>query len=301
MSTAMPDVANYDQTHDEMTLSWVGMDKIALPLTLKEQDTSYHVHALVEALVNLSNSKAKGIHMSRLYLALDKFSQEQVLTPRNITELLNQFVFSHEGLSEQASLNMTFDLPLRRNSLLSGRSGWKYYACQIKAQYLNQQPIIELSVDVPYSSTCPCSAALARQLIQQEFEKKFAKQVELSARDVSQWLGTTDGVVATPHSQRSKARVTVTLKQLHEAFSLVTLIDLIESTLKTAVQTAVKREDEQEFARLNGQNLMFVEDASRQLKAKLMLQEQYHDFWLRVEHYESLHAHNAVAEARKDT
>ena len=299
MSTAMPDVANYDQTHDEMTLSWVGMDKIALPLTLKEQDTSYHVHAFVEALVNLCNSKAKGIHMSRLYLALDTFSQEQTLTPRNLTELLSQFVFSHEGLSDEASLNITFDLPLRRSSLLSERSGWKYYACKIKAQYVNQQPIIELSVDVPYSSTCPCSAALARQLIQQEFEKKFAEHTELSANDVSQWLGTTDGIVATPHSQRSQARITVTLDQLDDAFSFVALIDLIESTLKTAVQTAVKREDEQEFARLNGQNLMFVEDASRQLKAKLMLQEQYQDFWLRVEHYESLHAHNAVAEARK--
>ena len=30
--------------------------------------------------------------------------------------------------------------------------------------------------------------------------------------------------------------------------------------LKTPVQAAVKREDEQEFARLNGQNLMFCED-----------------------------------------
>ena len=37
------------------------------------------------------------------------------------------------------------------------------------------------------------------------------------------------------------------------------LIDRIEDALKTPVQTAVKREDEQAFALLNGENLMFCE------------------------------------------
>ena len=46
-------------------------------------------------------------------------------------------------------------------------------------------------------------------------------------------------------------------------------IDRIESSLKTPVQAAVKREDEQEFARLNGQNLMFCEDAARRLQHEL--------------------------------
>ena len=37
----------------------------------------------------------------------------------------------------------------------------------------------------------------------------------------------------------------------------------MEAALGTPVQTAVKREDEQAFARLNGRNLMFCEDAPR--------------------------------------
>ena len=60
------------------------------------------------------------------------------------------------------------------------------------------------------------------------------------------------------------------------------------------MQSAVKREDEQEFARLNGQNLMFVEDAGRRLKALLDDEDRWHDFWVRIEHHESLHAHDAV-------
>ena len=54
------------------------------------------------------------------------------------------------------------------------------------------------------------------------------------------------------------------------------------------------REDEQEFARLNAANLMFCEDAARRLKAMLAQRADVVDFRGRVEHHESLHAHDAV-------
>ena len=65
------------------------------------------------------------------------------------------------------------------------------------------------------------------------------------------------------------------------------------------MQTAVKREDEQAFARLNGQNLMFCEDAARRMQKALDADERISDFWVRASHFESLHAHNAVAVATK--
>lgn len=61
------------------------------------------------------------------------------------------------------------------------------------------------------------------------------------------------------------------------------------------MQAAVKREDEQEFARLNGENLMFCEDAARRLQSALDVETAYQDFWLRVDHMESLHPHDAVS------
>jgi GTP cyclohydrolase I len=76
----------------------------------------------------------------------------------------------------------------------------------------------------------------------------------------------------------------------------VKLIDRIEHALGTPVQTLVKRRDEQAFALANGQNLMFCEDAARRLYRMLRSQCDYRAFSLRVEHQESLHAHNAVAE-----
>ena len=108
------------------------------------------------------------------------------------------------------------------------------------------------------------------------------------------WLGTEQGIVATPHSQRSVARLRVKLNDELTEFPITALIDAVEDCLKTPVQTAVKREDEQEFARLNGQNLMFIEDAGRRLKQSLGDNADLIDYWVRVEHHESRHAHDAV-------
>ena len=73
---------------------------------------------------------------------------------------------------------------------------------------------------------------------------------------------------------------------------MLALIECIEQALGTPVQTAVKRADEQAFAALNGQNLMFVEDAARRIKASLQGYEHPEIF---VRHLESLHPHDAVA------
>jgi len=49
----------------------------------------------------------------------------------------------------------------------------------------------------------------------------------------------------------------------------------------------------------NGGNLMFCEDAARRIHQALSRNPDYADFHLRVEHQESLHAHDAVAYASK--
>lgn len=50
-----------------------------------------------------------------------------------------------------------------------------------------------------------------------------------------------------------------------KSLPVIELIDYAEVALRTAVQTVVKRSDEQAFAVANGQNLMFCEDAARRL------------------------------------
>lgn len=81
--------------------------------------------------------------------------------------------------------------------------------------------------------------------------------------------------------------------------SLLALLDRVERALRTPVQAAVMREDEQAFALANGGNLMFCEDAARRIYAALETCPGIVGFHARVEHLESLHPHDAVAHVGK--
>lgn len=294
--TMMPDIANQTKAQTEGALDWVGMSNIEMPMVVgAANEPERPVNALIDAFVNLTDPKAKGIHMSRLYLLLEELSNNDMLTHQSLRRLLHDFIASHDGLADQAYVKFSFDYQIRRKALISKKQGWKSYPVVLVGRYNAGELDLELSVDVPYSSTCPCSAALARQLIQEAFSNQFGTDADVDAEAVHRWLGTTQGIVATPHSQRSIAEVKVKLGDAITEFPIIALIDAIEGSLMTPVQAAVKREDEQEFARLNGQNLMFCEDAARRLQFTLNHQPDYSDFWIRVNHYESLHAHDAVS------
>ena len=293
----MPDIATHGGAGLAETLDWVGMAAIHLPMTLALEAGSVPVAAKAQAFVNLGDPEAKGIHMSRLYLALDQASGAGPITPAALGALLEQFLESHAELSTHAFIEVSFDLNLRRPALVSDNSGWNGYPVRLRAERRGAQTRLELALSVTYSSTCPCSAALARQLIQEQFDEDFAGQAQIDAEALRAWLGTEQGIMATPHSQRSIADVRLSLAPTLSTFPIEAMVDRLEGALKTPVQAAVKREDEQAFARLNGQNLMFCEDAARRLKAALLADEQVVDFWLRVNHYESLHGHDAVAVA----
>jgi len=297
MSSSMPDIANHTTAQTEGTLDWVGMSNIEMPLMVATQgEVERMVSAHIDAFVNLKDPQAKGIHMSRLYLLIDELSSNSVLNYDNLVTLLDSFISSHHDLSDNAKVQFKFDYHLRRKSLITGKLGWKAYPIKIVGRVNKGELEVELNLDVTYSSTCPCSAALARQLVQKAFSETFDANDTLDHQSIHDWLGTTEGIVATPHSQRSIAEIKVKLNKSINNFPITHLVDLIEGALKTPVQAAVKRADEQEFARLNGQNLMFCEDAARRLQhAMNTTNEQYDDFWLKINHLESLHAHDAVS------
>lgn len=296
---AMPDIASDAEPGAAGQLDWVGMDEIAVPVRIANQDGSIvQSPARVAAYVNLKRADARGIHMSRLYLHVDRHLSSEPLTPCSLRRLLRDFLDSHADLSDRARIGIRFDHMIRRPALASDNSGWKTYPVSINASMDASGFAVEVETEVLYSSTCPCSAALARQLIQEQFDADFPAGQALDRQQILEWLGSESGIRATPHSQRSSARVRVRLAGGFD-LPIIDLIDLIESALQTPVQTAVKREDEQAFALLNGQNLMFCEDAARRMQEALAADERIVDFWLRAAHLESLHPHDAVAYASK--
>ena len=297
----LPDVAALQlPTDNQDSLDWVGMKQISLPLMINDRDIGcFSTSALVQCYVNLSQDGSKGIHMSRLYLALMQFAESGTVTFSRLQQLMEQLLDSHQTLSDQTVLHFSFDSLIKRPALLSNNHGWKSYATQIRASLNAEGAVLELGLKVPYSSTCPCSAALSRQVLRQAFEQDFAENTHIDKHQVGEWLQSERGSVATPHSQRSYACIWVKLASDTELLPITQLADIAEKALQTPVQTAVKREDEQEFARRNGANLMFCEDAARRVKRALNQQATITDFWVQVDHQESLHAHDASAYASK--
>ncbi len=297
---SMPDVASDARPAVAGVLEWVGMGNIEVPLSVTGVDQAVTFgNARVNAFVNLQRPDARGIHMSRLYLHVDRALAAEPVSPCSLRKLLREFLDSHADLSDRAMVQLRFEHMLRRRALKSDNSGWRAYPVQVSATMDRGQFALELGVEVVYSSTCPCSAALARQLIQDRFSVDFAGVEKVDAAQVLAWLGTEEGIVATPHSQRSVAEVRIKLVPSFKHLPIEALIDRVEAALQTVVQTAVKREDEQAFALLNGQNLMFCEDAARRVQRALDSDAEIADFWVRASHLESLHPHNAVAVATK--
>lgn len=297
----LPDVSLKQKTDFSGRITQVGMGQIAMPIlfSVKKSEPSIVLPALVNAFVSLDDPHAKGIHMSRLYLELKNSLKSKIVTAETLKDILTRFVISHDGLSESAYLDLNFQLPIERQALLSEEMGYRQYPVKISASLKGKEYDFVVGVEVLYSSTCPCSAALSRQLMQHSFAEKFKNEEKIPKIELLKWLGSEEAVVALPHAQRSLARLQVRLSELAKGFTPVTLIDLSERALGTPVQSAVKRIDEQEFARLNAKNLMFCEDAARKLRGALEKQKDVVDYDIYVEHQESLHPHNAVSRVVK--
>lgn len=260
-------------------LSWVGMNAIELPVrvatVINGRKSVIHVPARADFHVNLESREARGIHMSRLYKLISDLVVEHELEFPLLERLTREALITHSGLSSRAKVAVKFELPLQRRSLKSDLLGWRSYPVTFTVVQDGNRQRHFLKTQILYSSTCPASTALAEQL---------------QARTESSHF------VATPHAQRSQAQVTVEVRRNLPAAEL---IDLIEGAVGTPVQTLVKRQDEQEFAKLNAENTMFCEDAARRIDRALSGHPEILDFKGQVTHFESLHPHDAVAVFQK--
>ncbi len=297
----LPDVA-FEAAALARPLDWVGMDGIALPIRLHAgEGDALQVAATVDVAVDLADADARGIHMSRLYAGLQDALAGEALTPGGLRHVLQGFVDSQRGASTRARLVLRYYHLLRRRALASDNAGWKRYPVTIEAvldsDHARSPHAFELALglSVEYSSTCPASAALSRQRNADRFGEDFSAAHPLSTHVVRDWLASERGMAATPHAQRSRADVRVTLKPAFDELPVEALVDALEIALATPVQTAVKREDEQAFAELNAANLLFCEDAARRVASALSSNPHVARFDATVSHFESLHAHDAVA------
>ncbi|HPI40052.1 MAG TPA: GTP cyclohydrolase FolE2 [Pseudobdellovibrionaceae bacterium] len=299
MKLNLPDPMK-EEHQDYEPLDRVGMESVEALLNLN----GLNIPCAVHVFVSLDKKASRGIHMSRLYLLVQSALQKNITTFDDLKVLLEEILETHKDLSHSAQIEIEFKYPLIRHALKSSEVGIRNYKSKIKMHLNSQTKKVRsfLHFEVLYSSTCPASASLARQLQKEHFENHFGQET-LSKKEIADWLGHSSSVIATPHAQRSRATLQLEVGVLSNISILKTLIDAVEDVLKTPVQGPVKREDEQAFAKLNGKNLMFCEDVARRLKKYLDEQKLVFAYKVKVSHMESLHPHNAVAfvEGKKKT
>ena len=269
----------------------VGLEDLEIPLQLRHKGKLLPALANVSAMVSLDKARQRGIHMSRLYLSLHEFFKKTPLTLLNLKSLLKLLADSQGASSRSAFVKIKWLWPVERKALKSKNlKGWRAYPVFYEGSLLKGgKMILRTGVEVVYSSTCPCSASLSRELIQKKFQTDF-KNFKGDKKEIFKWFEKENSLSAVPHAQKSRAflKMTITPRQV-KTFCALNIIDEAEKVLGTPVQTAVKKADEQEFARLNSRNLMFSEDAARRIAKLLNRKKEIEDFEVCVKHFESLH------------
>lgn len=268
----LPDLQNTDGFKGaKVFLPIVGIHNFKMPIKFYRPDGEPMVlETSITGSVSLDAEK-KGINMSRIIRSFYDVVAENGYT--YALELANKVVGRYQDdLGEnEARVLLSFHYPVWVESLRTGLAGWQYYDIALEVAHIRGRRVNIMHLDYVYSSTCPCSLELSEH-----------------ARDQR-------GRMATPHSQRSVARISVRLNpNAEEPMRFEELIEACREAVPTETQVMVKREDEQAFAELNGSNPIFVEDATR-LLAQSIQALTLDDFRVICSHQESLHSHDAIA------
>lgn len=267
----------------------VGIERFRVPLRFRHSDGTVMSHDCEASMFVYCGADKNGVNMSRFCAILQEESEQNAIDHNFFKTTLRRYRSdlrdnSSEELIPESFLKLNFQYPVKQKSLKSDNWGWQYYKCSLEGHEAKDGHIdMSLTINFEYSSTCPCSLSMAKQ-----YEQSHAKN------EISEGNG-----IATAHSQRSNAVVTIKYN-IERPVSIEKLIGLLRVAIPTETQSLVKRIDEQAFAILNGENPMFVEHSSRRISTVLNHEKDIIDWQAKVEHFESLHSHNAVAYISKN-
>jgi len=278
MSKDLPDI-QCTIPNIKMPIMQVGVENVEVPFKLESKYGGFN-----EAIANVSlrtrlDSNIKGISMSRLLLTLKPYL-DLPLKSKLIKEILEKLL-ENIGLNETPGTNaayMTFDfrIPIIRKSVISDNQFPLYYKCRFEGQLYDDVIIDQQNwyyrffqgATIQYASYCPCSAELCSVLETKGY----------------------------PHNQRSYADVLVETDTSSDKYVwLEDVIEAVENVIPTLPYPIIKRVDEQEIARIAGENPMFVEDAIRSISTSINSLDGIIDWIIKCSHEESIHTSEAIA------
>lgn len=235
-----------------------GVTKVHLPLLISDGGHVQQVAAQIRFTVALDDN-LRGTHMSRLTEILMDWTQRPLAIPEVEKILLDAL----EKLSTDfATITIAFKFFVEKSSPVSKKISLSAIDCQFIGELTRGERMnFTLSLNVPFTSLCPCS------------------------KEISDFGA---------HNQRSVCRAKLTLKDF-DGVSIKGFVQLIESQGSAEIFPLLKREDEKFVTEAAYQNPKFVEDILRDVVTALRRVKNLSAFEVECENFESIHSHNAFA------
>lgn len=238
----------------------VGINDAHLPFLIKmKEDGFQQVLARIRFTVSLPE-RYKGTHMSRFLEILYPWSRKP-MAEEEMEAILDE-AMTHLTASS-ADLDMRFKYFIDREAPVTRQRSCLDLDCCFSGTKKRGAPMaFTLGVEVPVTSLCPCSKAIAAH---------------------------------GAHNQRSLIRVKVRFAPETECIYIEDLAALLEAQGSCPVYPLLKREDEKYVTERAYENPKFVEDILRDSVLALRRLPGLQWFSLACENFESIHNHNAFA------
>ena len=142
-----------------LPIDLVGIQDLRIPVQITSK---IKIPAKVSIFVSLEDKKARGIHMSRLYLVLHEYFSKHIVSFSGLKKTLNQSIKGQKGISASGRILLRASWPVLKKALKSSIKGWREYPFHIEVNYSKKQNswTYTAGAEILYSSTCPCSASL---------------------------------------------------------------------------------------------------------------------------------------------
>jgi len=202
----------------------------------------------------------KGTHMSRFVEILNNHERE--ISVASFKEMMSEMVERLEA--ESGHIEMSFPYFINKAAPVSGVQSLMDYDVSFIGEIHNGKPVMTIKVVAPVTSLCPCSK-------------------KISDRGA--------------HNQRSHVTITA---QVNDFVWIEELIELIEQEASCELYGLLKRPDEKMVTERAYDNPKFVEDAVRDVAARLNADDRISAYVVESENFESIHNHSAYALIEKD-
>ncbi|OBS09918.1 GTP cyclohydrolase FolE2 [Acidihalobacter prosperus] len=205
-------------------------------------------------------AERKGTHMSRFVALLNEYTG--ALDTAAFEALLHEM--SRRLDADSGRIEMRFPYFVRKSAPISGVASLMDYDVSLIGELEAGKTTVTLRVVVPVTSLCPCS------------------------RDISEYGA---------HNQRSHITLTA---RLAGSLSIRTLITIAEEEASCELFGLLKRPDEKFVTERAYDNPKFVEDAVRDVAARLDAEPAIAAYTAECENFESIHNHSAYARISRD-